>query len=255
VHPDWPEPRFDTVSTTLVALLAVYLVVVGPWLGRRLRHRIGAGQVRPARFYAEALAEQWIGAVVALVVVAAAAGVGREHLGLVGSRPGTWWWTVYAVVLSLTVLAAGLMVRRMRAGRMVWRPAVMDAILPRTPGERRLAVLVAVSAGVCEEIVYRGLLLAVGVGLLGLHPLLAALLAVLVFTANHAYQGLTGMAGAATIGLACTGFCLWTGTLIPAILLHVAIDLRALLMVPPTPDEKPEPTAPAVIRSPRDLDG
>jgi membrane protease YdiL (CAAX protease family) len=256
VQPDWPESRFDALSTTLVAVLAVYLVVVGPWLGRRLRHKIRPGRVRPARFYAEALAEQWIGAVVAVVVVATAAGVGREHLGLVGSRPGTWWWTGYAVVLSLAVLGAGLVFRRrMQTGRMVRRPAAIDAILPRTPRERRLAVLVAVSAGVCEEIVYRGLLLAVGVGMLGLDPLLAGLLAVVVFTANHLYQGVAGMAAAATIGFACTGFCLWTGTLIPAILLHAAIDIRGLVMVPPAPDEAPEPTAPAVIRSPRDLDG
>ncbi|GAA0898459.1 CPBP family intramembrane glutamic endopeptidase [Virgisporangium aurantiacum] len=254
MQPDWPVPRFDALSTTLVALLAVYLFVVGPVLGHRLRRRIQAGRVRPARFYAEALVEQWISAAVALTVVATAAGIGREHVGLVGNRPGTWWWTVYAVVLSLAVLGAGLVLRRrILRGDAVRRPPGLDAILPRNPAERRLAALVAVSAGVCEELVYRGLLLAVGVGLFGLHPLLAGLLALVVFAANHLYQGRQGMLFAAAIGFACTGFCLWTGSLIPAILLHVAIDLRGLLMLPPREDDPPRaPAAPLVIRSPRE---
>jgi membrane protease YdiL (CAAX protease family) len=256
VRPDWPVPRFDALSTTLVALLGVYLLVVGPMLGRRLRRQIRTGLVRPGRFYAETLAEQWATVGVALVVVVAAAGVGKEHLGLVGNRPGTWWWTVYAVLLSLAVLGAGVLFRRrMLDGRAVPRPPGLDAILPRTRGERRLALVTAVSAGVCEEIVYRGLLLAVGVGIFGLHPLLAGLLAVLVFTANHLYQGLAGMAAAGAVGFACMGFCLFTGSLIPAILLHVALDVRGLVMIPPRPDEEPDlPSAPAVIRSPRDLD-
>lgn len=255
VQPDWPEPRFDALSTTLVALLAAYLLVVGPVLGRRTGRRLRAGLVSPSRFYVEALAEQWITVAVALVVVVTAAGVGKEHLGLVGNRPGTWWWTVYAVVLSLAVLGAGVLFRRRTlAGRPVPRPQGLDSILPRTPGERRLALLTAVSAGVCEEIVYRGLLLAVGVGLFGLDPLPAGLLAVLVFTANHLYQGLAGMAAAGGIGFACMGFCLFTGSLIPAILLHVALDVRGLVMVPAPAEVPSTPTAPAVIRSPGDLD-
>jgi membrane protease YdiL (CAAX protease family) len=253
VQLDWPVPRFDALSTALVAVLAVYLFVVGPVLGHRMRRRIRAERVRPARFYAEALAEQWIGAAVALAVVATAAGVGREHLGLVGSRPGTWWWTVYAVVLGAAVLGAGLVLRRrILRGHAVRRSQALDAILPRTPAERRLAAVVAVSAGVCEEIVYRGLLLAVGVGMLGLHPVLAGLLALAVFTANHVYQGGQGMLFATAIGFACTAFCLWTGSLIAAILLHVAVDVRGLLMLPPPDDDPPRaPAAPLVIRSPR----
>lgn len=253
MQPDWPVPRFDTLSTTLVVLLAVYLFLVGPVLGHHLYRRIGAGAVRPVRFYLEALAEQWVSAAVAVVVIVAAPGVGREHLGLVGSRPGTWWWTLYAVVLSLAVLAMGLVVRRrILEGRAVRRSPAVDAMLPRTAGERRLAALVAVSAGVCEEIVYRGLLLAVGVGVLGLHPLLAGLLSLVAFMANHLYQGPLGVLGAAAIGFACTGLCLWTGSLLPAVLLHVAIDVRGLLMIPPRPrDPATPPTPPAVLRSPR----
>jgi membrane protease YdiL (CAAX protease family) len=254
VQPDWPVPRFDALSTTLVVLLLAYMFVVGPVLGFHLRRRLDAGGLRPARFYAEALAEQWLTAAVTLVVVGAAAGVGREHVGLAGTRPGTWWWTLYAVALGAAVLGVGVVVRRrILSGRTTRRPAgVLEALLPRTRTERRLAAVVAVSAGVCEELVYRGLLLAVGVGLLGLHPLLAGLLALVAFTANHVYQGPVGMLGAAAIGFACTGLCLWTGSLLPAVILHVAVDLRGLLLLPPREEIPPTlPTAPAVLRSPR----
>jgi membrane protease YdiL (CAAX protease family) len=252
VQPDWPAPRFDALSTTLVVLLLAYMFVVGPLLGLHLRRRMDAGGLRPGRFYVEALAEQWLTAAVTLVVVGAAAGVGREHVGLANTRPGTWWWTLYAVALGAAVLGVGVVVRRrILSGHTVRRPAHLDALLPRTPAERRLAAVVAVSAGVCEELVYRGLLLAVGVGLLGLHPLLAGLLALVAFTVNHVYQGWVGMLGAAAIGFACTGLCLWTGSLLPAVILHVAIDLRGLLLLPPR-EENPGPAtppAPGVLRS------
>lgn len=241
--PDWPVPRFDALSTTLVALLVAGLLVVGPALGRR-RGR--------TRFYVEALVEQWVAAGVALVVVGTAAGVGREHLGLVGSRPGAGWWTVYAAALSLAVLGAGLVLRRRLArGDAVRRPLPLDSVLPRTPAERRLAAAVAVSSGVCEEIVHRGLLVAAGVGILGLNPLVAALVALAVFVATHAWQGAQGMLFATVLGFACTGFYLWTGSLLPAVLLHVATNTRTLLLLPPADDTDPPAAAPLVIRSRR----
>ncbi len=95
----------------------------------------------------------------------------------------------------------------------------------------------AVTAGVCEEIVYRGLLIAFGVGVLGLSTTAAAALALAVFVAGHFYQGWKGMVVVALLGFWLTTVYLSTGSLLLPILVHVMIDVRGLVCMP-APDRK-----------------
>lgn len=88
------------------------------------------------------------------------------------------------------------------------------------------------TAGVTEEIVYRGLLIAVGMGAFGLSENVAALAALAVFVAGHLYQGWRGMLAVTLIGFGLTALYLRTGSLLMPILLHALIDLRGLLLFP-----------------------
>jgi membrane protease YdiL (CAAX protease family) len=103
------------------------------------------------------------------------------------------------------------------------------ALLPRTRTERRAFVLLAVTAGICEELLYRGFGLAAlrwavpGIG----HPALIAVTAV-AFGLAHLYQGPAGMVLTGLLG----GYFAWiaisTGSLLPVMLLHALVDLRIL---------------------------
>jgi hypothetical protein len=103
----------------------------------------------------------------------------------------------------------------------------------------------AVTAGVTEEVVYRGVLIALGVEVFDLPALVAALLFLALFVGSHTYQGPAGMVRAGFLGLWFTGLTLLSGSILPAIVLHVVIDLIAFLVVPATltarPAEAPEP--------------
>ena len=105
------------------------------------------------------------------------------------------------------------------------------ALLPRTTGERRLFTLVGVTAGVCEEWLYRGFFLAVvaavGGGLPA--PVLVAVGA-LAFGLAHAYQGVAGIVTTGVLGGVMAGLYLGTGSLLLPVLLHALIDLRFLLV-------------------------
>lgn len=79
---------------------------------------------------------------------------------------------------------------------------------------------------------FRGLLLAVGVGL-GLHPVLVVAVLTVVFGAAHYYQGVPGMLATAFVGAVMSALALATGSLLLPIVLHVAIDLRGLLLTRP----------------------
>jgi hypothetical protein len=99
-------------------------------------------------------------------------------------------------------------------------------ILPGTEAERRLFRWLALSAGICEEVIWRGFLYWIFALVLG--PLAGALLALAAFVAGHLYQdNLRALAGVALIGLILTLLVRAGGTLYPAMLLHAAIDLAS----------------------------
>ena len=113
------------------------------------------------------------------------------------------------------------------------------ALVPATTRERLLWAAVAISAGVCEEIVFRGWLLATLHGIAGLNGTELIVAAALIFGLGHAYQGITGVV---LTGLAGAFFCvlyLSTGSLLTPILVHAAIDLRfAFLPAPRTQNQQ-----------------
>ncbi len=88
------------------------------------------------------------------------------------------------------------------------------------------------TAGICEEVLYRGLLIALAVDLLGLSVLGAAILAVAIFAVAHVYQGLSGMLGTGLLGAVLAALYVTTGSLLLPIIVHALIDLRGLVLVP-----------------------
>ena len=89
----------------------------------------------------------------------------------------------------------------------------------------------SVTAGVCEEVLYRGFLVRYLHAGPGAVPALAAVgIAAGVFGLAHLYQGWTGVLLTAVVGVMFSGVLAVTGTLAVPMLLHAAIDLRVLLL-------------------------
>lgn len=143
-----------------------------------------------------------------------------------------WGYTVVGAVglVGSVALLAGLR-RRVDQGAEVVAPEAVHALIPRTAGERRAFLGLAVTAGVCEEVLYRGVLLAVAVALLpALGPVRLVLVAALVFGLAHLYQGPVGMLTALVLGGGLAILYLGSGSLLLPVLYHVLIDLRVLLL-------------------------
>jgi uncharacterized protein len=109
-------------------------------------------------------------------------------------------------------------------------------LLPQTNIEMAMFSLVALSAGVCEELLYRGFLIRC------LHEhfafegpsaetmlLASAVLSSVLFGAAHAGFGWKGIVQTALIGFALSVLFFVTGSLLLPIVLHILIDLRALI--------------------------
>ena len=246
-------------AVTVAGYLVLGEPVAGHVLHRRFEGRLASDPAARRSFYRRLLILEWGLAVLAAVVSVAASGLGAGALGLTWPRswPGPVTGVAVLVVLvflvvSLRAMASGALRaaaeqlrRRPGEGRHA-RPAVDAtlAVLPRTTGERRLFTVVGMTAGICEEWLYRGFFLAVVSALAGgLPTVVLVLVAAAAFGLAHAYQGLAGVGTTAVLGGVLAALYLETGSLLLPVLLHAAIDLRFLLV--------PASVLPAVPRAAR----
>jgi membrane protease YdiL (CAAX protease family) len=116
--------------------------------------------------------------------------------------------------------------------------------LPRGGRERLYFAALSLSAGVCEEVIFRGFLIRYFDGLFG-HPLLVwpILAAALVFGLDHGYQGWAGMLLTTVMALVLSALYYGFGALWLPMLLHALIDLRILLILPRRGLEAAEPAS------------
>jgi membrane protease YdiL (CAAX protease family) len=245
-----PGSLLDFGPAALAAVVVAGYLVVGEPVAGHVLHRRFEGRLRSdpgARrsFYLRLLILEWGLALLALVVWLAAPGVDAGQVGLRWPQqwPGPVTGLVVLLVLAFVVVSTRALrggallevaepVRRPGDGRHAEPPAHATlALLPRTAGERRLFTVVGVTAGVCEEWLYRGFFLAVVAALAdGLPTGLLVVVAALAFGLAHAYQGLAGVVTTGLLGGVMAALYLQTGSLLLPVLLHAAIDLRFLLV-------------------------
>ena len=127
-----------------------------------------------------------------------------------------------------------------------------DALMPHTPGERRGFQFVSISAGICEELFFRGFLMwyiAVWTG-----PVLAVVLSSVLFGFGHIYLDIREVPRTGILGVVFALIVLAAGSLWPAMIIHAAVDLnsgeigyRALTGDRGSGPEPPESPVPATV--------
>ncbi|MEN3538840.1 CPBP family intramembrane glutamic endopeptidase [Microbispora sp. ZYX-F-249] len=230
---------FSTPGLLLAGALTAYLAVAAPLLGKRQYDRLARRRDHEpgalVRAYRLWITEEWVWVAVTAVILVLSPGVRAADLGFATPTHLSQIAPAVAGMTGAIVIGTVLLHRLSRSGRVVPGQAAVAELLPRTAVERWHGLAMAVTAGVCEEIVYRGLLIALGVGALGLSTTAAAALALAVFVAGHWYQGWKGMAVVALLGFWLTIVYLATGSLLLPIAMHVLIDVRGLVCLPAPP--------------------
>jgi len=102
--------------------------------------------------------------------------------------------------------------------------ATLAQLLPRSRHERLGFAGLSFLAGTAEEFMYRGFLLAALVSASG-SLATASLLSAAAFGIVHGYQAHQGAARAGVLGMILTAPVLATGSLLPSMLAHTALDL------------------------------
>ena len=134
-------------------------------------------------------------------------------------------WGSVGLVLVLAISYARIVVRlawRSRSRRIKINNPQLVLLAPHTPSELAWWAAVSLSAGFCEELIFRGYLIWAFQPTFGLWG--AAIFSLFVFAAAHAYQGAKNALVAGLIGGVLTLVVLISGSLWPAIALHALVD-------------------------------
>ncbi|MEG0513149.1 MAG: CPBP family intramembrane glutamic endopeptidase, partial [Clostridia bacterium] len=111
----------------------------------------------------------------------------------------------------------------------------VNNLIPRTKKEKTWFFFTALTAGICEEIVFRGFLLfLVGALLPATSPYFLVGMIGVLFGSAHFYQGVRGVCKTAAIGLLFGFLYVCTDSLYPCILLHFLFDISSVFLYPST---------------------
>jgi membrane protease YdiL (CAAX protease family) len=219
-----PAGPIPVASWRHTVRLAGIFVVVGA-SGLLLPHGSAPGPSAPeahprvAVLYAMLIGAEWL---LFRAVTSGLASQGLDWRALVGrARPGRDLAgdVLLGVLLCAGWVSAVAVVRSASA-----RPAAGPSLLPESALETALWIVLALSAGFCEEIAFRGYFQRQFEALTGRRGAAVAMQAVL-FGVAHAYQGLPSALAIAGYGVLFGALALWRGSLRPGMVAHALTDL------------------------------
>jgi membrane protease YdiL (CAAX protease family) len=217
-------------------LIFLFLSVVIPWRGytrlKKLLALPSADTKEKLTLYALTIAFQWV--LVGLVAWRSwVRGLTLQELGL-GQERGTG--IVVGAVAGALLIGGLQWLNLRRMGRMGGEaPELLRKLAKRLLPVNLLEYLpysaLAITAGVCEEFVYRGFALA-AFSKAGLPLWLAVLASSILFGLAHVYQGRAGMVSTGIFGVLLAVGRVWSGSLLPVMMWHAGLDLAAGIAAP-----------------------
>lgn len=214
-----------------ILLIFFVLGVVVPWRGRvRLKQLLAKPRVESSErlaLYASTIAFQWV-AVAFSAWRAWADGFSYADLGLSWGQPLLIGGLTIGGTAAVVTLQ-WLNLRRIGRSTSPLRgplQALAQRILPQSSREVALFCALALTAGLCEEFLYRGFAMA-SLTRLGLPGWAVVIVSAILFGLAHLYQGRGGFGGTLILGLLFGLSRSQLGTLVPVIAWHIGVDLAA----------------------------
>lgn len=237
------------------AIFAIALVVVFPLIDQPAMRRLkqfSSGAARLA-LYRRSIVATWAFTIAAVTL----APLGT--LLILPRQPGDLpWLDDHAIIHAIAAAAVALLFawvfwpslqcalnKRIRQQYFeAYRSSLIRFLLPVSHKERMWWIALSITAGIGEELLYRGFMLQFLWGHVAGGPAmnltLAWLISSLAFGIAHVYQGVRGVMETTVAGLTFGLLAILTGNLVVPIALHTLIDLRILLTYHPTQDAPDE---------------
>ena len=211
----------------LVFIIAIVYPIAGFVGFRRLLRRVAAGEsINRSQLYRNTIIGHWTLLLMCMAMWAEAA---RPWTALGFNLQLNLW---FALAAALTVLGIAALLMQLRQVKNATQEEInglkerfgkLSIILPQNGNELARFYGLSITAGIVEEILWRGFL----IWYLGqFMPLwVAALVSVVGFGLAHAYQGVAHLPQITLVGAAFAGLYLLTGSIWLPIILHAAVDI------------------------------
>lgn len=216
------------ITIALVAFVPIWSL----WSWKRLERDLADGR-EDARLaaYSETILLEW-GLVIVVLISFLAAGRSAGDLGLLAPLTGS-----FAITTGIVVIVSILLLGQTRAirgregedgGALRRQMASLEKMMPHTAGERAVFLALSLTAGFCEELLYRGFLIGYFTSTTG--PVAAVAISAVVFGMTHAYQGALGIVKTGLVGVVMGAIYVVSGSIWPAIILHAVLDVQGGLV-------------------------
>jgi uncharacterized protein len=140
----------------------------------------------------------------------------------------------FLIGFASAAAVSGILIGVLLAKKLKTSHAVLgdiEPLMPRNAAETGWAALLSLNAGLSEECFFRLLLPLLLAGALH-NPLLAFVIATILFGLVHLYQGVAGVVMTTLAGAVFAGLYLWTGSLLVTMAAHAGLDLFGLVVRP-----------------------
>ena len=215
---------------TVLTLYLVLILVGAPFIAWRAAASGAIVQTPRLVLYRTAVLTSWLLALLGGAVLWWDQSLAPADVGLTGLSAGHFLIASAVTLIALLLVALGMSGVQRLAGASE-SPQLIHMI-PRNGNERSFFVALALTAGITEEFVFRGIAITTLSGttwFTGAYgPWAAALLVSLAFGLGHGYQEFWGVVRASLLGFGLAVPFLLTGSLLPGIVAHTLVDLTLL---------------------------
>jgi uncharacterized protein len=214
-------------------LVLLFLGIIVPWRGARRMQRLLAkpdlSSSDRLKLYGSTIVLQWL-LVAVIAALAARRSVEPWELGLAAPNGARVLWAsvVLTAILCLNQIFGIRKILSLPTERRGGLFAISEKIMPRTGKETVLYALLAATAGISEEFIYRGFVFMCFVRMIanyGSPNVAAAVLSSAWFSVAHAYQGRRGIITTLIVGLIFAFTRIWTASIFPVVIAHFGMDL------------------------------
>ena len=228
------------VFLSLLFILLAVMMMVAAWSEKKYRGVVITEKIK-CRGYCQSIALLW-GFVLVIFIMCLIGNISLEEIGLrlISFKYNIWFSAVTLILSGLllaflsyqTILLLISAKSREEAKKQIATGEGAGQSLPQTKKEKWLFSFLSLSAGICEEIIFRGFLLFLLQAIFPAIPIyLIVLIPSVIFGIFHLYQGLPGIIKTGVLGALLLCVVLVTDSLILAMLLHFLGDLSSTFIL------------------------
>ena len=234
----------------LILLIAFLVVVAILSINdvKKLKDAVITESLR-VKLYKGSIVWQWV-PVACILVICAFSLISFKDIGLSGIHLwGPPWFHIIVIIISIGLLVLFIYqilsfifsakVREQAEQKFNstepksnYDAIIFNVMIPRTKTEKTAFLFLAASAGVCEEIVWRGFLYFLLLTIFPSWPIgIVIVVGSLIFGAGHFYQGPEGIIKTSIMGGLLGCLYVATGSLLPGMLLHFVVDYSSAFIL------------------------